>query len=101
MVDAYWHIGKRIVEEEQKGKNRARYGQELIKDLTIELNAEFGKGFSVANLWNFRQFYQAFPENDKLCTLCRELSWLHTRLIMRIESEKAREYYITESKVEN
>ncbi len=101
MVDAYWHIGKRIVEEEQKGEIRAGYGQGLIKKLSIELNAEFGKGFSVANLWNFRQFYQTFPGNKKLYTLCRELSWSHIRLIMRIESDRARDYYITESKAEN
>jgi len=50
MVNAYWAIGKRIVEEEQKGKERAEYGQKLIKSLSIALNAEFGKGFSVANL---------------------------------------------------
>ena len=65
MVDAYWHIGKRIVEEEQQGENRAKYGQELIKNLSIELNSEFGKGFSVANLKNFRQFYLTFTRDKK------------------------------------
>jgi len=60
MADAYWHIGKRIVEEEQNGEHRAEYGQALIKNLSIELNTEFGKGFSVANLKNFRQFYLTF-----------------------------------------
>ncbi len=101
MVEAYWLIGKRIVEEEQNGKKRAAYGQELIKHLSIVLQAEFGKGFSVANLWNFRQFYQTFIEKGKLYTLCRELSWSHIRLIMRIDSEQARTYYLTESKTEN
>ena len=101
MVEAYWLIGKRIVEEEQNGKKRAGYGQELIKQLSIALQAEFGRGFSVANLWNFRKFYQTFAEKGKLYTLCRELSWSHIRLIMRIESEKARAYYLTESKSEN
>ena len=73
MVDAYWLIGKRIVEEEQEGKDRAKYGQALIKNLSIELNAEFGKGFSVANLQNFRQFYLTFVEDEKSYTLCSQL----------------------------
>jgi predicted nuclease of restriction endonuclease-like (RecB) superfamily len=101
MVQAYWNIGRRIVEEEQKGKDRAEYGQHLIKNLSIALNAEFGKGFSVANLWNFRQFYQTFPETEKLYTLCRELSWSHIRLIMRLDKYEAREYYFKESKSSN
>jgi len=62
MTRAYWAIGKRIVEEEQKGNKRAEYGSQLIKNLSIALNQEFGQGFSVANLWNFRPFYQIFPE---------------------------------------
>ncbi|MBN2443260.1 MAG: DUF1016 domain-containing protein, partial [Spirochaetales bacterium] len=56
-----------------------------MKSLSIELQKEFGKGFSVANLWNFRQFYQTFPEKEILYTLCRELSWSHLRLIMRVD----------------
>ncbi|WP_321413568.1 DUF1016 N-terminal domain-containing protein [uncultured Desulfobacter sp.] len=59
MVETYWLVGKRIFEEEQDGKKRAEYGQELIKKLSVELQSEFGKGFSVANLKNFRQFYLA------------------------------------------
>jgi hypothetical protein len=89
MVDTYWLIGKRIVEEEQQGKERAGYGQELIKNLSIELQSEFGKGFSVANLKNFRQFYLTFAGDKKGYTLCSQLSWSHIRLIMRIENEKA------------
>ncbi|MCP4162744.1 MAG: DUF1016 domain-containing protein [Deltaproteobacteria bacterium] len=57
--------------------------------------------FSVANLWNFRQFYQTFPATEKINTLCRELSWSHIRLIMRLESHEAREYYLKESKESN
>ncbi len=101
MVEAYWSIGKRIVEEEQHGKERAGYGQELIKNLSIELNAEFGKGFSVANLKNFRQFYLVFAQDEKGYTLCSQLSWSHIRLIMRIDNEQARTWYLTESKTEN
>lgn len=101
MVDAYWHIGKRIVEEEQQGENRAQYGQQLIKNLSIELNAEFGKGFSVANLKNFRQFYLTFARDKKSYTLCSQLSWSHIRLIMRIDNKQARTWYLSESKAEN
>ena len=101
MVEAYWNIGKRIIEEEQKGKERADYGQYLIKNLSAELHSEFGKGFSVANLWNFRQFYTTFPESEILYTLCRELSWSHIRLIMRLDSAKAREYYLKEARDSN
>ena len=100
MVDAYWLIGKRIVEEEQQGENRAKYGQELIKNLSIELNAEFGKGFSVANLKNFRQFYLTFAGDKKSYTLCSQLSWSHIRLIMRIENKQARTWYLTECKTD-
>lgn len=65
MIAAYWQIGKRIVEEEQQGEDRAKYGQALIQTLSKQLTNEFGKGFSVANLKNFRQFYLIFPENEE------------------------------------
>lgn len=67
MVEAYWQMGKRIVEQEQQGKDRADYGSQLLKSLSKELTAEFGKGFSVNSLYYYRQFYLAFPE--KLPTL--------------------------------
>ena len=62
MVQAYWLIGKRIVEEEQNGKGRAEYGSYLIKNLTNELTSEFGKGFSERTLREIRQFYLTFPD---------------------------------------
>lgn len=101
MVNAYWAIGKRIVEEEQKGKERAEYGQKLIKSLSIALNAEFGKGFSVANLKNFRQFYLTFQGDQKGYTVCSQLSWSHIRLIMRLDTYEARDYYLKEVKASN
>ena len=101
MVDAYWLIGKRIVEEEQQGKERAGYGQALIKKLSIELQSEFRKGFSMANLKNFRQFYLTFAGDPKSYTLCSQLSWSHIRLIMRIEKRETRAYYLTEARTEN
>jgi len=97
MVEAYWQIGKRIVEEEQVGKQRADYGSFLIKSLSQELAAEFGKGFSVANLKNFRQFYLTFPDFEKGYTVRSQLSWSHYRLIMRVESSTARNYYLSEA----
>lgn len=57
MVEAYWLIGKRIVEEEQNGKEKAEYGEAVLKNLSVALTSEFGKGFSYANLRNFRQFF--------------------------------------------
>ena len=97
MVDAYWKIGRRIVEEEQGGAARAEYGSQLIRNLARALGEEFGKGLSVANLRNFRQFYLTFPDAGKGYTLCSELSWSHWRLLMRVENTGARDYYIAET----
>jgi predicted nuclease of restriction endonuclease-like (RecB) superfamily len=72
MVLAYWEIGKRIVEEEQKGNKRAGYGEALLKELSEKLTAEFGKGFSVAGLKNYRQFYLAFSQHPKRSALRSE-----------------------------
>lgn len=101
MVEAYWKIGRQIVEEEQSGQERAGYGDFLIRELSRRLSDEFGRGFSVANLWNFRQFFLTFPDSEKLYTLCRELSWSHYRLIMRVDDAAAREYYIREAAAQN
>lgn len=60
MLETYWNIGKRIVEQEQQGKSRAEYGTQLLKVLSGELSAAFGKGFSARNLRNYRQFYLSF-----------------------------------------
>jgi predicted nuclease of restriction endonuclease-like (RecB) superfamily len=97
MVEAYWRIGQRIVQEEQGGKERADYGRALIRNLARALGEEFGGGVSVANLWNFRQFYLTFPTDEKLYALRRELTWTHWRLVMRVENPAARDYYIRET----
>jgi hypothetical protein len=94
MVEAYWQIGRRIVEEERGGATRATYGIQLLSTLSRDLGDEFGKGLSVANLKNFRQFYLTFPDAGKLYALRRELSWTHWRLVMRVEDPEARAYYI-------
>ena len=101
MVEAYWKIGQRIVEEEQQGRQRADYGDFLIRELSRRLGDEFGKGFSVANLKNFRQFYTTFPDFNKSYALRSQLTWSHYRLIMRVENSDAREYYIREAAEQN
>ena len=95
MVEAYWLIGKRIVEEEQNGEARAQYGQRLLENLSIELSNEFDKGFSYANLRNFRQFYQTYPNQEICYTLCSKLSWSHNRRIMTLKTAEEREFYLT------
>jgi hypothetical protein len=101
MAEAYWHIGKRIVQEEQHGDARAEYGKQLIKELSKQLSAEFGRGFTEANIWNFRQFYLVFQTDEKLYALRRELTWTHYRLIMRLENPSARDYYMQEAAEQN
>ncbi|MBT9547100.1 MAG: DUF1016 family protein [Candidatus Sericytochromatia bacterium] len=101
MVEAYWQIGQRIVQEEQQGQQRAGYGEALIKELSKQLSTEFGRGFGVANLWNFKQFYLTYPTEEKLYALSRVLTWTHYRLLMRVESPSAREYYTREASEQN
>ncbi|MGV8091481.1 MAG: PDDEXK nuclease domain-containing protein [Mangrovibacterium sp.] len=97
MMEAYWLTGKRIVEEEQQGNERAAYGEAVLKDLSKELTLKYGKGFSFANLYNFRQFYLTYSDSEIFYTLCRKLGWSHNRLIMRVENPNARNYYLTEA----
>lgn len=93
MVEAYWEIGKSIVEK-QGGNATAEYGTSLLKELSKQMTADFGKGFTVTNLSYMRQFYLAFPNRH---TLCDKLSWSHYRLLMRVENESAKQFYIEES----
>lgn len=97
MVEAYWKIGEKIVLEEQNGKDRAAYGESVLKDLSIALTQEFGKGFSYANLYNMRQFYCTYPNYEIFYTLCSKLTWSHNRLIMRVSNSDARQYYLQEA----
>ena len=99
MVETYWLIGQRIVEEEQKGKDRAEYGDYLIVNLSKYLTDTFGKGFSEANLWNIRKFYLTFPRFPT--HRVENLSWSNIRLIMRIDNPEERNYYLKESASEN
>ena len=123
MVQAYWLVGKRIVKEEQKGKEKAGYGKFLIQTLSEELTSKFGKGFSSTNIKYFRQFYATFskssighltsdqlekmirhspsdkPEKNNLIwnILFTKLSWTHIRQILRVTNPQARNYYIKET----
>ena len=90
----YWHIGERVFNEEQEGKERANYGEYLIKYLSEELQPEFGSGFSYRNLVWYRQFYRTFPIVNSLRS---QLSWTHYRVLLRIENEDKRNYYIAET----
>jgi predicted nuclease of restriction endonuclease-like (RecB) superfamily len=113
MVQAYWLIGQRIVEEEQNGKERAEYGSFLIKNLSIELTKVFGKGFSEQSIKNFRQFYLVFKDlpigsttwslspGEKGATPWSRLSWSHFKAIMRVSNPEARSYYIKETAENN
>lgn len=94
MVTAYWNIGRLIVEDEQQGSTRAEYGKAVLADLSVRLTEEFGKGFTEANLRNMRQFYQYFPN----CYALRsELTWTHYRLLIRVQDEDARQWYMNEA----
>jgi len=91
MVEAYWEIGRQIMEV-QEGQ-RAEYGTGLIKYLAERLTKEFGKGFDESSLRRMRQFFQVFPIR---ATLSHELSWSHYRLLIRIDNEPRREFYLKE-----
>jgi len=98
MVQAYWHIGRLIVEDEQQGQQRAAYGKQQLQQLSDHLTREFGKGFDASNLRNMRSFYLCFPNRD---ALRHKLSWTHYRLLIRVESPKAREWYMQETMDQN
>ncbi len=90
----YWHIGKSIFEEEQQGKERADYGDYLIKNLAKELEPEYGSGFSVRILEISRQFYRTYPIANALRS---QLNWSQYRLLLRIGNQDKREYYLLEA----
>jgi predicted nuclease of restriction endonuclease-like (RecB) superfamily len=98
MVQTYWTIGKMIVEDEQKGEQRAEYGKKQLEFISQVLTTEFGKGFDVSNLRKMRQFYQTFPIQDAVSP---KLSWTHYRVLMRLENQNAREWYSKETIANN
>lgn len=107
LLKAYWNIGKEIIEEEQKGAERAEYGKAIVQQLSKRLMKEFGKGYGKSTLADIRKFYLTYSKDDSSIfhTLCgksnvplySELSWSHYRLLMRINSEKSRAFYEIEA----
>jgi predicted nuclease of restriction endonuclease-like (RecB) superfamily len=93
MVENYWRIGEKIVEE-QGGEAYAKYGENLLIGVSMRLRAEFGKGFTYVNLTNMRKFHLQFPN---VYALRKELSWTHYRSLIRVENPKAREAYMNEA----
>lgn len=94
MVTAYWNVGRLIVEDEQQGNTRAEYGKAILADLAKRLTDEFGKGFDERELRRIRQFYLVFPKWDALRP---ELTWTHYRLLIRVQNEQARLWYMNEA----
>jgi predicted nuclease of restriction endonuclease-like (RecB) superfamily len=90
----YWKIGKRIFEEEQAGKDRADYGKYIIKFLAEKLQPEYGSGFSIRQLERYRQFYRTFSIASALRT---QLNWTQYKILLSIDNEDKRNFYIAES----
>ena len=101
MIQTYWNIGKRIVEQEQNGKTRAEYGTHLIDMLATELTKEFGKNFSRRNLFYYRKFYEYFPNQEIVNACVHNLTWTHYRALLRVSDENARLWYLKESSEQN
>jgi len=96
IVDTYFEIGRLIVEEEQNGKSKAEYGQNLITELSHKLTIEFGKGFSTTNLKQMRTFYLTYSKGQTVSDEFR-LSWSHYLMLMRIDSVEERKFYEIET----
>ena len=94
----YWKIGQRIFEEEQQGKDRAEYGNYLTQLIARELEPEYGSGFSKRQIELFRQFYRTFPIAN---TLYSQLSWSQYKLIIRLDSQDKRDFYVAETAKNN
>lgn len=77
MIDTYWHIGQRIVEQEQQGEKRAEYGKQIIKMLSKELTSSYGRGWSVRNLQYIRLFYLTYNDLEIVQSRLRNLTWTH------------------------
>jgi hypothetical protein len=96
MVETYFKIGRLIVDEEQQGEEKAKYGQSLIIGLSKRLSVEFGKGFSATNLKQMRSFYLTYSKGQRVSDDFK-LSWSHYLKLMRIDDENERKFYEIES----
>lgn len=97
VIQTYWNIGRRIVEEEQHGEQRAGYGKRLIANLAERLSAIYGNNYSKRNLEYYRQFYLCFKNPEIVNTRVHNLTWSHIRRIMNVADPKAREWYLNEA----
>ena len=114
MVYTYYEIGRMIVEDEQKGKERAEYGKQVLKELSKKLTIEFGKGFSVENLDRMRFFYKTYSSSNSSTPLTKSettdnraisqttsakftISWPHYLKLMRIDNPDERRFYEIEA----
>ena len=93
-VMMYWNLGRRIFEEEQQGKDRAGYGERMIRGLAERLEAEYGSGFRVRQLESSRKFYRLYPIAH---TLCAQLNWSQYKLLISLDDANKREYYQLEA----
>ena len=93
-VILYWSVGKRIYEELQSGKDRADYGKQVIKNLSLDLEPVYGSGYSYRQLYLFLQFFKVFPIVNALHS---QLNWTQYRLLIRLENNDKREFYVSES----
>lgn len=94
MIDTYWQIGKRIVEEEQQGKDRAVYGERIIEALADKLTMNYGKGFSTRYLRSFRKFYLVASDFPIWKSRFPNLTWTHVFKTLRVEDETAIKWYL-------
>ena len=101
MIDTYWRIGQRIIQEEQHGKQRAEYGTQLLRLLSQSLTKEFGRGFGVRNLAYYRLFYLTFRDIEILHTRVQNLTWSHFRILLTVSDEYVRDWYLNEASSES
>lgn len=90
LIAAYWNIGRIIVEHEQENNERAAYGKQTLKELSKVLTEEFGKGFSVSNIYNMRLFYLTY---QKFQTVSGKLNWSHYCELLLISEDDKRSFY--------
>jgi len=94
LIETYWNVGKHIVEFEQKGSVRAKYGEQLLVNLSKDLTVMLGKGFSKSNLFNMRLFYMRFPIFQ---TVSGKLTWSHIIEIVSLDDKIERDFYLAET----
>ena len=100
MIQTYWNIGKRIVEEEQKGDARAEYGKQLIDKIAVELRKDYGNGFGARYLRSFRQFYLTIPDYEIWKSRFPNLMWTRIFRCLRLENHDAIRWYLETSSKE-